>query len=110
MTENMIKPIEVSTTFEEKHLAEKLAKILLQERLIACGQITGPITSLYWWNDTICTATEFVLLMKTTEAHYKRLEKMIRSNHPYEIPEIKGVPITHISDDYLKWMEQELYW
>jgi periplasmic divalent cation tolerance protein len=46
--------------------------------------------------------------MKTTAAQYERLEMVIKSNHPYEIPEIVAVPITNISDDYRDWMEQEL--
>jgi periplasmic divalent cation tolerance protein len=108
MIEKTTKLIEVSTAFEDKLHAEKLVGILLQERLIVCGQIVGPVISSYWWKGTINTSTEFVLLMKTTTAHYERLEKMIQSNHPYEVPEIIAVPITHISDDYRNWMEQEL--
>jgi len=104
----MKNPILVSTSFEDRHDAEKLVAILLKERLIACGQIAGPVTSSYWWNGSITTSTECILSMKTTVALYERLEMAIRSNHPYEIPEIVAVPITSISDDYRGWMEQEL--
>ena len=104
----MKNPILVSTSFEDRKHAEKLVAILLQERLIACGQIAGPVTSSYWWNGSITTSTECILSMKTTAAQYERLEMAIRSNHPYEIPEIVAVPIASISDDYRVWMEQEL--
>jgi periplasmic divalent cation tolerance protein len=104
----MKNPILVSTSFEEKQHAEKLLAILLQERLIACGQISGPVTSSYWWNGSITKSTECILSMKTTATLYERLEITIQSNHPYDIPEIVAIPITNISDDYWEWMQQEL--
>ena len=104
----MKNPILVSTSFEDKKHAEKLVAILLQERLIACGQITGPVISSYWWNGSITVSTEFILSMKTTAAHFERLERAIRANHSYEIPEIVAVPITNMNDDYRSWMEREM--
>jgi periplasmic divalent cation tolerance protein len=104
----MKNPILVTTTFEERQQAEKLAMILLQERLIACGQISGPVTSSYWWKGSLTTSMEYILSMKTTAVHYERLEKTIQSNHPYDVPEIVVVPITNLSDDYWAWMQQEL--
>lgn len=108
MNNHMNNPILVTTTFEDRQQAENLAGILLSERLIACGQIAGPVTSSYWWKNVLTTSTEFILSMKTTAQHFKRLEKTIRSNHPYDVPEIVAVPITNISDDYWEWMQQEL--
>jgi periplasmic divalent cation tolerance protein len=104
----MKNPILVTTSFEEKQQAEKLTEILLQERLIACGQISGPVTSSYWWQGDLTTSTEYILTMKTASVYYERLEKTIRANHPYEVPEIAVIPITHLSDDYQAWMQQEL--
>ncbi len=108
MTEKTDGPILVTTTFEDSDQAEKLAAVLLQDRLIACGQISGPMTSSYWWNGNITTSTEYVLSMKTMSGLYPRLEGVIKANHPYEVPEIMSVPITHVSRDYLNWMLQEL--
>ncbi len=104
----MKNPILVSTTFANRPDAEKMAVMLLKDRLIACGQITGPVTSSYWWKGSITTSIECILSMKTTAAHYERLEMAIRASHPYEVPEIVAVPITHLSGDYREWMEREL--
>ena len=98
----------VSTTFNDRAQAEKLLAILLQERLVACGQISGPVTSSYWWQGSITTATEYVLSVKTIMARYDLVESTIQLNHPYEVPEIIAVAITHISDDYQDWILQEL--
>jgi periplasmic divalent cation tolerance protein len=104
----MKNPILVTTAFEERQEAEKLVGILLQERLIACGQISGPVSSAYWWKGALTQSTEYILSMKTTATLYKRLENIIRSNHPYDVPEIIAISITHLSDDYREWMRQEL--
>lgn len=104
----MKKPILVTTAFAERQEAEKLVETLLQERLIACGQISGPVASSYWWKGTLTQSTEYVLSMKTSTTFYERLENVIRSNHPYDVPEIIAVSITHMSDDYREWMRQEL--
>jgi periplasmic divalent cation tolerance protein len=104
----MKNPILVTTAFAERQEAERLVEILLQERLIACGQVSGPVTSSYWWKGSLTQSTEYVLAMKTTASLYERLENVIRSNHSYDVPEIIAVPITHISNDYREWMRQEL--
>ncbi len=85
-----------------------MADLLLEARLIACAQITGPITSCYWWNGKIEKSTEYLLSMKSVEHLYQNLEREIMDKHPYETPEIIAVSITHASEDYLIWMQQEL--
>ena len=78
----MKNPILVTTAFEDRQHAEKLAEILLQKRLIACSQIAGPVISSYWWKDSLTTSFEYILSMKTTAALFEKLEKTIHSNHP----------------------------
>ncbi len=104
----MANAILVSTTFESKEEAEKMASYLLEERLIACAQITGPITSCYWWKNDVENSIEYGLAMKSMEELYVPLERSIKEMHPYETPEIIAVPIIHIDKEYLEWMKMEL--
>jgi periplasmic divalent cation tolerance protein len=108
MTEKTNHPIVVTTTFEDRQEAEKLVDILLQERLIACAQIGEPVSSAYWWNDEITRSSEYTVVMKSTSELFQRLEKAIKINHSYDVPEIIAVPIVKISDDYRIWLEEEL--
>jgi periplasmic divalent cation tolerance protein len=108
MTEKTEYALVVTTTFEDKQQAGDMAAVLLKERLIACAQISGPITSTYWWKDEIITSTEFLLSMKTLSGHYEQIEKAIKAKHSYEVPEIIGVSISEISDDYRQWLKKEL--
>ena len=38
---------------------------------------------------------------------YAALEAAIRARHPYELPEIIAVPITHGLPEYLQWVTAE---
>ncbi len=100
--------LQVVTTTEKRQDAEKIAKVLVEQRLVACVQIVGPISSTYWWKGNIETAQEWLCLMKTEKDLYDELEKAVKAIHPYETPELVGMPIVCGSRDYLKWLGDEL--
>lgn len=98
----------IATTFETREDAEKLAIIIIKERLAACAQITGPTTSLYWWQGEIEQSSEFILTLKSIDEHYSKLEQTIKKHHPYETPEIIATRSKHCSQEYKDWLEHEL--
>ena len=98
----------VYTTFEEKEEALRIGRILLEKRLVACAQIDSPVDSLYWWNGVIEQTKEFRLLMKSQLSFWKELEQEIKKQHSYDIPEIVALPVSAISDDYAKWLQETL--
>jgi len=100
--------IQVFTTTDKKEEAEKIVKALVEKRLAACVQIVGPIESSYWWNGAIETAKEWLILIKSEKRLYKEIEKMIKENHSYQVPEILAVPVVDGNPDYLKWLKNEL--
>ncbi|MGH8712707.1 MAG: divalent-cation tolerance protein CutA [Casimicrobiaceae bacterium] len=97
----------VLTTLPERGAAEALARELLEARLAACVQIGATLRSLYHWHGEIQMAEETQLLIKTRETLYAPLEAAILSRHPYELPEIIVVPITHGFPAYLQWVAAE---
>ena len=100
--------IQVTTTTEKKEDAERIARSLVETRLAACVQIVGPIESIYRWKGRIETTGEWLCLIKSRRDNYGAVEEMIRSLHPYEVPEIVAVPFTAGSRDYLGWLRDEL--
>ncbi len=104
----MNEPIIVSTTLEKRGDAERLARLLLEKRLIACAQIFGPGQSLYWWQGEITEAPEILLAMKTDRSLFPRIEQLIKAEHPYQVPEIVATAIICGSRDYLGWLVGEL--
>ncbi len=101
-------PLMITTAFERSADAEKMATALLEKRLIACAQISGPVRSSYWWQGKVVSSEEYLLVMKSDESLYYELEQCVRELHPYETPEIIATVITHLSEEYRHWLEKEL--
>jgi periplasmic divalent cation tolerance protein len=99
--------IQVSTTTDKREYADKISREIVEKRLAACVQITGPVTSMYWWKDNIEKTEEWLLIIKTRKELYPELEAAIKKAHSYETPEIIAVPVVAGSKSYLDWLETE---
>ncbi len=99
--------LQVQTTVENREDADRIARALVERRLAACVQISGPITSTYRWKGKIDTAEEWLVVAKTRAALYEKVETAIRELHPYETPEIIATPIAAGGADYLAWLDAE---
>jgi periplasmic divalent cation tolerance protein len=97
----------VVTNLPDRASAEKLAGLLIEQRLAACVNILAPCSSVYRWQGTIQHDEEHPLLIKTAQDRYAELEASIRANHPYELPEIIAVPIVRGAPGYLQWIISE---
>ena len=104
----MLTLVLISTTFETKEDAEKTAQLLLNEKLIACAQVSGPITSCYRWEGSVVTSAEFTLTLKTTAGLLELVTKRLKEVHPYDLPEIILQADTQGSAEYVKWVESEV--
>jgi periplasmic divalent cation tolerance protein len=100
--------VQLSTTTEARGDAEKLAELLLQRRLVACAQISGPISSHYRWQGELRQSEEFTLRVKTTEKLAETVMEAIVNNHPYQLPEVVGKVITLSSGAYREWVADQL--
>jgi len=99
--------IVVATTTETQEQAQQIARVLVEARLAACVQITGPITSCYRWEQAVTTSQEWSCTAKTRRAFFAQVEAAIRRVHPYELPEIVALPIVAGSTEYLGWLASE---
>lgn len=99
---------QVTTTLPDSDAADRLARILVRERLAACAQIAGPISSIYRWQGTVEQASECYCHLKTTAERLPALRARIRELHPYEVPEIIAVPIVDGDASYLRWIEESV--
>lgn len=94
----------VLTTCPHEEAAHTLATKLLDEKLAACVNIVPGLRSIYRWKGAVEESGESLLLIKTTQSCYPRLEQRIRASHPYKLPEIVAVEIAAGSADYLAWI------
>ena len=97
----------VLTTLPDLEAAQALARTLLAGRLAACVNIGASVESMYHWRGQIETAREVPVAIKTRALLYSRVEAAIFAAHPYELPEVVAVPITHGLAPYLDWIDTE---
>ena len=94
----------IMCTCPDRSVASAVTTALLEERLAACvNRVTG-IKSTYRWKDHVQEDDEVLLLIKTPANLFSRVEDTIRKLHPYELPEVVGVPLTAGSAAYLDWI------
>ncbi len=101
--------IVVFTMVSDKKEATKIAQSLLKERLIACANIVGPVSSLFWWEGKINKANEFLVIMKSRNNLFKKLSERVKELHSYEVPEVITLPVTEGLPSYLNWLGASLY-
>jgi len=99
--------IMIVTHMPDRASARILARSLVESRLAACVSVGAPVESLYHWRGKIETAQEIPVVVKTRPERYADVEASIRAHHPYELPEIVAVPITHGFAPYLQWIAAE---
>ncbi len=100
--------IEVVTTVEDVAAGESLATLLVEKRLAACVQISGPITSVYRWQDEVEQVKEYQLLVKSRQDLFVQVQAVIAEHHSYDVPQIIALPISAGSESYLRWLAAEL--
>jgi len=94
----------VLTTLPDGDTARAIARRLVEQRLAACVNILPPCESVYCWEEALEHDREVPLLIKTTDDRYAALEKMLRSLHPYALPEIIALPLVRGLPGYLDWI------
>jgi periplasmic divalent cation tolerance protein len=87
--------------------ASRIARQLVEERLVACVNMLPEVRSVYRWQGKIEEAAEVPLLVKTTQLAYSRLERRLQELHPYEVPEIVAWDIAAGLPAYLTWVAGE---
>ena len=100
----------VVTTTDTREHASKIGRYLLDCRLGGCVQVSGPITSSYWWKGKIEESEEWHCVIKTATEKYEEVERAIRLIHTYEEPEIIAIPVLFGSESYLAWLRASLTW
>src|SRR5687768_1621890 len=99
--------IVILTTLSNSEDAVKLVRNLLDNRLIACGNIFPGVRSLYRWEGKVADEQEVVVLLKTRSGCMNALEKAFAELHPYKVPELLVLAVEGGLDKYLGWINNE---
>jgi periplasmic divalent cation tolerance protein len=91
-------------TTASKQEAEKIAQKLLNQCLIGCANIIGPVSSLFHWSGKTERAEEYLMFLKSRKDLVEKLVETVKDLHSYEVPEILVLPVVDGSETYLEWL------
>ncbi len=100
-------PLVVMTTLPDPTQAQALAKVLVEEGLVACAQILPGMQSLYRWQGKLHQDAECLVLLKTLVGRFGALEERLGALHPYSVPELIGLPAVRWSQAYGAWVAEQ---
>ena len=104
MTEMLL----VFSTFASEEDAARVVRTLVEERLIACGNLLPGARSIYRWRSAVADEREVVALMKTRKQDWAALQSRLHELHPYEVPECVAVRLAAGAPKYLAWLAAAL--
>jgi periplasmic divalent cation tolerance protein len=86
--------------------AVRIARTLVEERLVACANVIGPVRSIYRWRGVVEEASELLLVLKARAADVETLAARVGALHSYEVPEILALPLRGGAERYLAWLAE----
>ena len=88
-------------------IAEEMAKSIVKNHLAACTNVVSAVKSYYYWEGQLKCEHESLLILKTTMSKIDDLITFIKSEHPYDVPEIIAMPVAEGLPDYVNWVIEE---
>ena len=97
----------IYVTAPDHDTALSLARLAVSERLAACANVLGPITSIYWWDGKLNEDAEVALVLKTRADLVAALTERLCAAHPYDCPCVVALPIDGGNPAFLAWIAAE---
>ena len=104
----MIEYIVALSTLGSEEEAVRLAKTLVERRLVACVNVLPDVRSFYRWDGRLVDDQEVLLIMKTRGERWEALSAAIEELHPYDVPELISLPLHGGATSYLSWIDASL--
>ena len=95
-------------TAPNKKEAEKIAKKLLNKKLIACANVISNVNSYFVWKNKVQNSKEIIICGKTTSKNQKKIIQIVKSLHSYSVPCVIFFDITSGNKDFLKWIKRSV--
>ena len=77
----------VLVTAPDADTAARLARAMVEERLVACVNLIEGVRSIFRWQGSVQEEREVLLIVKTRAGRLGELESFLAREHPYEVPE-----------------------
>jgi periplasmic divalent cation tolerance protein len=96
------------SAFANEADAARVARILVEERLVACANLLPNARSLYRWEGEVRDERECIVLLKTRKQDWTALMSRLHELHPYDTPELVAVRVAAGAPRYMAWLEAQL--
>lgn len=100
-------PVLVYITAADAQEADHIAEILIGERLAACANVLGPVTSVFHWDGAVQREGEVSMVLKSRAALMGALVMRVKAVHSYSCPCVVALPIVDGNADFLDWIVKE---
>lgn len=100
-------PVSVALCTVPVDEAESIVDRLLDEHLIACANLVGPVRSRYRWQGAVEESGEMLLVLKTRTDLVPRLQERVQQLHSYDCPELLAFDVDSGLSAYLAWVGAE---
>lgn len=100
----MATPVLVVVTARDEEQALGIARVLVQERLIAGANLLPVSRSVYLWKGEVCEHPETLMLMESTAERFEALRARVVQLHSYECPKVVSLDIAQGHPPYLEWL------
>lgn len=104
----MPRAILIFSTCDSQEEGERIANALVNESLAACVNLIPGVKSVYRWQGRVETASELLLLIKTTPEYADQVQQRLAELHSYDTPEILEMPVERGSEKYLAWLRSSV--
>jgi periplasmic divalent cation tolerance protein len=94
----------VLVTASSEEEGARIGRTLVEERLIACANLVGPIRSIYRWQGKVEDEREHLVLMKARRDDVERIAARVKALHSYDVPEVLALPVVGRAAGYLAWL------
>ena len=94
-------------TAPDAETGARIARALVEERLVACVNLVPGIRSIYRWEGTVHLDSEVLRVAKTRDDRAGDLVDRVVELHPYDLPEVVLLPAVGGNPPYLDWVRAE---
>lgn len=88
--------------------SERIARALVEERIVACVNIVPGITSIFRWEGKIEHSAESLMICKTKRDRFDDLTTTVKQQHSYSTPEIVAISAAAVETGYLRWLMESV--
>lgn len=87
--------------------ATELGRKLVNNRLVACANVLGPITSVFFWQGEAREEGEVAMVAKTQDDLVEHIVSWVKEWHSYDCPCVITLPINDGNPEFLEWIAEE---